>query len=116
MSLLLTLLGGLSGAALRYGTEKRLRSRSRNPTHWGPFALNFAGCFLFGTLAGWAYLHGMTSGMILLGGVITAFSVCGHETRRLVVGGRHGVALLNSLAGWFIGLTAAAMGVFLCLS
>ncbi|MET8020852.1 CrcB family protein [Streptomyces decoyicus] len=116
MSLLLMLLGGFSGAALRYGMERHLRARFRKPTHWVPFVLNFVGCFLFGVLAGWAYLHRMTSGMILLGGVVTAFSVCGHEAGRLLVSGRHGVALLNSLTGWFIGLAAAAMGVFLDLS
>ncbi|WP_037838354.1 CrcB family protein [Streptomyces sp. NRRL S-337] len=116
MSLLLTLLGGLIGASLRCGTERYLRLRFRNPTHWVPFLLNFVGCFLFGALAGWAYLHRVTSGTILLGGLVTAFSVCSHEVGRLLARGRHGLAVLNSLTGWFIGLTAAAMGVFLSLS
>ncbi|MFH8569251.1 CrcB family protein [Streptomyces sp. NPDC017993] len=115
MSLLLTLLGGLSGGALRYGTERYLRSLFRSPTHWIPFVLNFVGCFLFGALAGWAYLHRMSSGMMLLGGVVTAFSFCGYEAGRALAHGRHGVALLNSLTGWFIGLTAAGMGVFISL-
>ncbi|GFE18756.1 hypothetical protein Sgleb_68030 [Streptomyces glebosus] len=115
MSLLLMLLGGFSGGALRYGMERHLRARFRNPTHWVSFVLNFVGCFLLGVLAGWAYLHRMTSGTILLGGVVTAFSFCGHEAGRLLVSGRLGVALLNSLTGWFIGVSAAAMGVFLSL-
>lgn len=116
MALLLVLLGGLGGAALRLRTERSLRSRSRTPSHWGPFALNFGGCFLLGVLAGLTYRHDLAGGTALLGGTITAFSVCGHEAGRLLEHRRHGGALLNVLGGWFVGLTAAAMGVLVSVS
>jgi CrcB protein len=113
--MLFMLLGGLAGGALRYGTEKSLQTRSRRPTHWGPFTLNLLGCCLFGALAGWAYQGGLSAGTTLLGGVITAFSVCGYETARLFRAGRHGSALLSAMVGWFIGLIAAAMGVLISM-
>ncbi|MDI5962160.1 CrcB family protein [Streptomyces sp. SL13] len=115
MPLLLALLGGLAGGTLRYRTERTLQTRARCPTHWGPFTLNFLGCFLIGALAGWAYRSGLGWGTALLGGSVVAFSVCGYETAQLLGGGRHGRALVSALAGWFIGLAASAMGVFLAL-
>ncbi|MCB5909268.1 FluC/FEX family fluoride channel [Streptomyces pinistramenti] len=116
MSLLLTLLGGLSGAALRYGAERGLRSCGRHLARWGTFALNAAGCFLLGALAGWAHLHRMTGVLILLGGAVTAYSVAGYDNGRLALGGRRGPALRHVLTGWCIGLPAAAMGVFVSLN
>ncbi len=113
MPLLLALLGALAGGALRYRTEKTVQTRGRRPTHWGPFTLNFLGCFLLGALTGWAYRHGTSAGMATLGGALVAFSVCGYETARLVARGMPGAALLTAAGGWAVGLTAAATGVFL---
>lgn len=97
MPLALMLLGGLAGGALRYRTEKSFGTHSRRPTHWGPFTLNFSGSLLFGALSGWTYLHEINNGTALLGGVITAFSVCSCETVRLFTCGRHGTALLSAM-------------------
>ncbi|MFG2222478.1 hypothetical protein [Streptomyces sp. NPDC048644] len=116
MSLLLTLLGGLSGAALRYGAERGLRRSGRDLARWIPFALNAAGCFLLGALAGWAHLHRMVSGLILLAGAVTAYSVAGDDNGRPVLGGRRGPALRHVLAGWCVGLPAAAIGAFVTLN
>ncbi|NLU76670.1 CrcB family protein [Streptomyces sp. HNM0575] len=116
MPLLLVCLGGLAGAVVRYMIEKSVRIRGENTSHWSAFAVNFAGCFLLGLLVGETIRLGLSSGTMLLAGAVTAFSVFGYETLRLLQHGLHGQAGLRALAGWLTGTAAAAAGVVVIMA
>lgn len=113
MSLLLVILGGAIGAALRYTLEKGvLKIWPGTPFPWAPFAADFGGCFVLGVLLGLAISHGLPASVyMLLGGAITAFSVFGHQFLELTRRGLHALAGLRALTGWLVGTGAAVAGV-----
>lgn len=112
MGLLLVILGGAGGAALRYAAEKGVFQVWRgDPLPWAPFTVNFAGCFLLGILLGRANAYDVPSSVyVLIGGAITAFSIFGHQLLELLRSGQHGTAGLRALVGWFVGSAAAVAG------
>lgn len=113
MGLLLVILGGVGGAALRYVIEKGVfQVWRRDPFPWVPFTVNFAGCFVLGVLLGRATASGLpVSVYVLLGAAITAFSVFGHQLIELLQRGLHAMAGLRALTGWLVGTGAAVAGV-----
>jgi len=113
MSLLLVILGGAIGAALRYTLEKGvLKVWPGGPSPWAPFAANFGGCFVLGILLGRAIAHDLPASVyVFLGGAITAFSVFGHQFLDLLRSGLHAMAGLRAFTGWLVGTGAAVAGV-----
>jgi CrcB protein len=113
MGLLLVILGGVGGAALRYFIEKGVFQVWRgDPFPWAPFAVNLAGCFVLGVLLSRATVSDLPlSVYVLLGGAITAFSVFGHQLVELLQRGLHAMAGLRALTGWLVGTGAAVVGV-----
>lgn len=110
---LLMFLGGVGGAALRFGLEKALFRRWPDELFpWAAFVVNFGGCFVFGVLLGNLIASDQpSSAYALLGGAITAFSVFGHELLRLARSGLYGIAGLRAFTGWLVGCGAATAGV-----
>ncbi|MBX7555626.1 CrcB family protein [Streptomyces sp. NPDC004232] len=118
MALLLGILGGAGGAALRYALEKSVfQVWSGVAFPLASFTVNFAGCFLLGVALGRASAcHPPGSVYVLLGGAITAFSVFGHQLLEFLRSGQHGMAGLRALVGWLVGTAAAVMGVLVSMS
>lgn len=113
MSLLLMILGGASGAALRHAIERSVfRAWPGDSLPWAPFAVNFGGCFVLGILLGRAIAHGLPASVyVFLGGAITAFGVFGHRFLELTRSGLHAAAGLRAFTGWLVGTGAAVAGV-----
>ncbi|MFE6619852.1 CrcB family protein [Streptomyces sp. NPDC057740] len=109
---LMLFLGGVGGAALRFGLEKALfKAWPHEPFRWAAFALNFSGCFGFGLLLGDLIASDKPASVhVLLGGAITTFSVFGHELLRLTRSGLYGIAGLRACTGWLVGAGAATAG------
>ncbi|MEU9244392.1 CrcB family protein [Streptomyces sp. NPDC048385] len=118
MALLLVLLGGAGGAALRHVVENGVFQVWRgDPFPWAAFTVNFAGCFALGVVLGAATAHDLpVSVSMLLGGAITAFSVFGHQLVELLQSGQYGIAGLRALTGWLVGTGAAVAGVVVSMS
>ncbi|MFJ7072165.1 CrcB family protein [Streptomyces sp. NPDC098781] len=110
---LLLFLGGVGGAALRFGLEKALfRVWSRESMPRAAFVVNFGGCFTIGVLLGALIASDQPSSVyVFLGGAITAFSIFGHELLGLTQSGLYGIAGLRAFTGWLVGTGAATVGV-----
>ncbi|MFH8935878.1 fluoride efflux transporter CrcB [Streptomyces griseosporeus] len=118
MNWLLVVVGGMTGAPLRYLTDRAVQSRHDSVFPWGTFAVNVAGCLILGALAG-AALAGATGShlQLLLGtglcGALTTYSTFSYETLRLAETGARFYALANVAASVAAGLGAAFLGVTL---
>lgn len=109
---LMLFLGGVGGAALRFGLERALfKVWPHEPFRWVAFAVNFSGCFALGLLLGDLIASDKPASVhVLLGGAITSFSVFGHELLRLTQSGLYGIAGLRACTGWLVGAGAATAG------
>ncbi|MET7775006.1 CrcB family protein [Streptomyces mirabilis] len=117
MALLLLFLGVVGGAMSRHLIERTVQTRRTTPLPWGGFVVSAAGCFVLGILTGLAYTHDMPTGTVrLLGAAITAFSIFGYETMRLLEDRQPGKAGLHALGGWAAGTAAATVGVLVAMS
>ncbi|AWT41495.1 MULTISPECIES: fluoride efflux transporter CrcB [Streptomyces] len=118
MNWLLVVVGGMTGAPLRYLTDRAVQSRHDSVFPWGTFAVNITGCLILGALTG-AALAGATGShlQLLLGtglcGALTTYSTFSYETLRLAETGARFYALANVAASVAAGLGAAFLGVML---
>ena len=114
MTALLVALGAAVGAPLRYLTDVVLKARFGDGFPWGTLAVNVAGSFLLGLLAGWPAPAGVTA---LLGtgfcGALTTWSAFGWETLALARAGARRRAAANAAAHVAAGLAAAWAGLSL---
>jgi CrcB protein len=118
VTVLLVALGAAVGAPLRYLVDRAVQARHDSVFPWGTLAVNIAGSFVLGLLAG-----GMTAGAVSgpvtaalgtgLCGALTTYSTFGYETVKLAESGALGYAALNVLGSVTLGLAAAAGGVWL---
>ncbi|WP_330173990.1 CrcB family protein [Streptomyces sp. NBC_01498] len=113
MLLLLVVLGGAGGAALRVVVEKCVLRVWRGDLPPGvPFAVNFIGCFLLGAVLGATNSRIPPAvSYVLLGGAVTTFSVVSHQLLDLYRGGHHRMAGLRAATNWLIGSAAAVCGI-----
>ncbi|MGP3920014.1 fluoride efflux transporter CrcB [Nonomuraea sp. 10N515B] len=112
MTVLLVALGAAIGAPLRYLADRLVQSRHDSVFPWGTLAVNLAGSFALGLLAG------MPAGPALsatLGtgfcGALTTYSTFSYETLRLAQEGTRFYALANIIAGIVAGLVAGLAGL-----
>lgn len=118
---LLVLVGGAAGAALRYLTDVTVTawvSRRAGAFPWGTVTVNVLGSLVLGLTAGAVSAAAGADGadwvLTLVGtgfcGALTTFSTFGFETVRLVEQGRVGTAALNCGASLGIGMLALLGG------
>ena len=109
MTLLLVVLGAAVGAPARYLVDRAIQARHDSVFPWGTFAVNVAGSFILGTLAG-----SSAPVVALIGpgfcGALTTYSTFGYETVRLVEEHARLYALLNAVGSVVAGLGAAFLG------
>ena len=94
---LLVMLGGAIGAALRYGVGRVTAERLGPGFPWGTMIVNLSGGFLAGLLLGWAVRHGTPEALMLFLGVgllggFTTFSSFSGEVAQMIARGELGVA------------------------
>ena len=115
--LLLGLAVGL-GAGTRFVVDGLVRSKVRTALPVGTIAINIAGSFLLGLVAGLVITHAAPAelqaiaGTGFLGG-FTTFSTASFETVRLIQSRRTGLALLNGVGTAVAAVAAAAAGLAL---
>lgn len=119
--ILLVMAGGALGAAARWGVGRVApASALAGGWPWSTFAVNLAGGFAMGLLAGWLALRGGSHGQALrlflgvglLGG-FTTFSAFSLELVVMLERGRWGLAL--AYAGLSVGLAVAALALGLAM-
>ncbi|MER7378762.1 fluoride efflux transporter FluC [Streptomyces lanatus] len=114
---MLLMVGGVAGTVLRFSMEKgvlRMSPASSLPRAFprAQFAVNFAGCFALGVLLGKLIRHDLPATYyVLLGGVITAFSIFSLQLVELTQSRLYGLAGLRAFTGWLVGTGAAVVGV-----
>jgi CrcB protein len=113
VTVLLVALGAAVGAPLRYLVDRAVGSHN---FPWGTFAVNVAGSFLLGLLAGGSRQFGAPL-LAFAGtgfcGALTTYSTFGYETVRLLQDGAKPLAVLNAVGSVVAGLAAAVLGAAL---
>lgn len=114
MTVLLVLLGGATGAPLRYLADRFVQSRHDSVFPWGTLTVNAAGSLVAGLLAGLPAGPAVTA-LAVTGfcGALTTYSTFGYETLRLAQDGARLHAAANILASVLTGLAAAFAGLTL---
>lgn len=115
MTLLLILVAGGIGAAVRFVLDSAARGRWGLVLPWSTIAVNLSGSALIGVLTGARMHHGLdlTPYLVLAVGFCggyTTFSTAMVETVRLVQTGRPVAALLNAVGSMVLATAAAAAG------
>lgn len=113
---LLCLVGG-AGAACRFVADALIRSVVGSHFPVATIAINLAGSFLLGLLAGASIHHDLTAAYAVLGtgflGGFTTFSTASVETVRLALAGPRGHAALNAIGTLVGALLLAYVGLLL---
>jgi len=114
----IALAGGL-GAVARYGVTGLLQTRTGTGFPWGTFAVNAAGCLVFGFVLAAAEtrltMSPETRAAILVGflGAFTTFSTLISETRGLALDAGLALAGANLVGQTLLGFTCLVGGVAL---
>lgn len=108
------LFGGL-GAALRFFVDGELSHRFRPRAPWPTIVINVIGSFVLGALAAAAVRHGLSADLRLIGGTglcggFTTFSTAMVEQVRLVQAGRVRTAVVCTGTHVFGSLLAVSAG------
>lgn len=116
--LLLVMIGGAVGAAVRHLTGRALLALAGPGWPWGTLTVNIAGSFLMGLLVGWLARHGqgVESARLLLGvgllGGFTTFSAFSLDVLLMLergelwsAGGYIAASVIGSVAALLIGLS-----------
>lgn len=111
MSVLLVMLGGAIGAALRLVVDEAVQARRRSPFPWGTWTVNVTGSFLLGLVGG-----NLTGGLAVLAGTglcgaLTTYSTFSTQTWQLIEEGLPGLAARNVAANTLACLVAVWAGL-----
>jgi fluoride exporter len=110
----LVALGAALGAPARYLTDRLIQARHDSLFPWGTFAVNVAGSFLLGLLAGIPVSEPVMAAVgIGFCGALTTYSTFGYETVRLAQVRARFYAAVNATASVLAGLGAAYCGLAL---
>lgn len=119
MKLLWLALAGAAGTLARYWLSGAVQRHAGFAFPWGTFAVNLAGCFLFGLV--WSLLEerfaaaGPWRVIVLIGfmGAFTTFSSFAYDTAGLLRDAQWGLAALNVIGQNVTGLAALFLGLAL---
>lgn len=111
MTALLVAIGAAAGAPVRLLVNHALRVRLGATPMAGTLAVNIAGSFLLGLLAGWG-VHGNSLALVGVGfcGTLTTFSTLALEIWEAFDDGPRRFAIVNVAASLTLGVGAAALG------
>ncbi len=114
--MLLIMVGGGAGAALRFVVDGLILSRTRSGFPWGTMVINVTGSLVAGFLAGLAgaSLIGAEAWLILsvgLMGGFTTFSTAMVDTVRMIEAGTWRRFALNALGMLLLAVAAAMLGL-----
>lgn len=113
-TVLLVLVGGALGAALRYLVDVGVQHLHGQAFPWGTWVVNVVGSFLLGLVGGLVAAGADPRLATFVGtgvcGALTTFSTFGHDTVRLVEEGARRVAVLNVVGSVAAGLAACTLG------
>jgi fluoride exporter len=114
VTIVAVIVGAALGAPARYLLDRAVQARHESRFPWGTFAVNVAGSFILGVLAG-AGSTGWVTHLVGTGfcGALTTYSTFGYETVRLMREGAARSAALNTLASIAAGLAVAYLGIWL---
>lgn len=114
---MLVALGAALCAPTRYLVDRLIQARHDSLFPWGIFAVNVAGSFLLGLLAGIPVSEPvMTAVGVGFCGALTTYSTFGYDTVRLARDRTRCYAALNAIASVLAGLGAAYCGLILALA
>lgn len=114
MTLVEVLAGGLFGALVRYGLDRRARIRWPQGMPWGILACNLSGAFLLGVLTGAACSQTISTALgIGFCGSLTTYSTFSYDTVRLLEQGKTRAAFSNLALNLLCGMSVAAIGMSL---
>jgi CrcB protein len=110
----LVALGAAVGAPLRYLTDRAVQARHSTAFPWGTLAVNVAGSFVLGVVAGLP-AGGRLTALIGTGfcGALTTYSTFGYETVQLTRSGARFSAVANVVVSIAAGSGAATLGLLL---
>ena len=118
LKILLPALAGTLGTLTRYGTGVLVQRRATGYFPWPTFAVNMAGCFLFGAFyafaeerSGWT---GETRLVVLTGfmGAYTTYSAFAYDTAAFIRESQWLLAATNILAQNVLGVALLLIGIF----
>lgn len=109
--------GGAAGALLRFGLAGWVQHRTGAAFPWGTLAVNLAGCFCIGLLAGWFQhtpVNPWLRDLLMVGllGAMTTFSTFSLESLRLLRDGEWLYAAGNVFGSCAAGLALALLGLW----
>jgi CrcB protein len=105
-------LGAALGAPARYLTDRLIQTRHDSLFPWGTFAVNVAGSFLLGLLAGLPVSEPVMGALgVGFCGALTTYFTFGYETMRLAQDQARFYAAVNATASVLAGLGAAYCGL-----
>jgi CrcB protein len=116
MNLVVIALGGAVGALARYGLSGAVHRFASPYFPWGTFAVNVAGCLVFGFIAGLTderlTIDQTMRAFLLVGvlGAFTTFSTFSFETVELLRSGETMAALMNAGGQLLLGMGAMWAG------
>ncbi|HEY6748273.1 MAG TPA: fluoride efflux transporter CrcB [Mycobacteriales bacterium] len=112
MTVLLVALGAAVGAPTRYLADRAVQSRFGSRFPWGTAAVNVAGCFLLGLVAGSRTVPAEVVSLVGTGfcGALTTYSSFSWEALRLAEEGLRWRSAAYVLGSTAAGLGAAALG------
>jgi CrcB protein len=114
VTVLLIAIGAAIGAPLRYLVDRAVQARHDSVFPWGTLAVNAAGCFVLGGLAGLPAAGPVVTAVgVGFCGALTTYSTFGYETLRLAQDGARFYAVANVVTSVIAGLGAGAIGLIL---
>lgn len=112
MTWLLVAIGAVVGAPARYLADRAVQARHDSGRPWGTLAVNVAGSFVLGLVAGLEVTEGW-SALVATGfcGALTTWSTLGYETVRLLDDDDAPGAWGNLALSIALGVASAGLGV-----